>query len=79
MLAGILITLGVGTFAYQGIASKSQKSAVEARLTRVTIDHVDGARPIPFVGTILLLGGMALLLVERTRPLPLFERRPRPR
>ena len=76
MLAGILITLGMGTIAYVGIASATAKTAVEASNPR-TMQQAHDVRSLPFVGTIVLLGGMALLVAEWTRPLPLFDRWPR--
>lgn len=79
MLAGILITVGMGTFAYQGIASTGATRAVEAihspRVTAPAVPHE--VRPLPMLGALLLFVGLALLIVEQTRTEPLFHGRRR--
>jgi hypothetical protein len=76
MLAGILITLGVGAFAYQGIAATSGATAVEVRARSPQAHDVP---PLPVLGAILLFGGIGLLIVERTRSFPHLVRKPRSR
>ena len=78
MLAGILITIAMGTFAYEGIASTGGTRAVEVlHRPRVTGHQLHEVRPLPMLGALLLFVGLALLIVERTRTEPLFHSRRR--
>ena len=78
MLAGILITVAVGTFAYQGIAANGGTTAVEViRHPRVTGQEVHEISLIPVLGALLLFVGIALLIVEQTHTEPLFRGRRR--
>jgi hypothetical protein len=77
MLAGILITLGVGAFAYQGIASTNGTTVGEVRTRSATNPPAHDVPPLPVLGAVLLFGGIGLLIVERTRSFPHLDRKAR--
>lgn len=67
-LAGIiLIVLGVLALAYQGIRYTTQEKILDIGSLKVTATEEKTVPLPPIVGGVAIVGGIALILVERRR------------
>ena len=65
IVAGILIALAVVVFAYQGVTYTTRERAVDLGPLHVTTERTHTI-PLPLiVGAVALIGGCALLLMNR--------------
>lgn len=65
IVAIVLIALGVVAFAYQGITYTTQGKDVNIGPFHMTTEHEHHIPLPPILGAIALIGGIALLLVDR--------------
>jgi hypothetical protein len=65
IIAVILIALGVVAFAYQGITYTTQGRGVDIGPVHMTTEQTHHIPLPPILGAIALIGGIALLLVDR--------------
>ena len=65
IVAIVLIALGVVAFAYQGITYTTQGKDVNIGPFHMTTEHEHHIPLPPILGAIALVGGIALLLVDR--------------
>ena len=65
VLAAILIVLGIVAFAYQGITYTTRGRDVNIGPLHMTTEHEHHVPLPPILGAIALVGGIALLLVDR--------------
>jgi hypothetical protein len=64
-VAVLLIALGIVAFAYQGITYTTQGKGVEIGPFHMTTEHEHHIPLPPILGAIALIGGIALLMVDR--------------
>jgi hypothetical protein len=67
VLAILLIGLGIIAFAYQGISYRTQESVVDLGPIHVTAEKSHTLPLPPAAGALALLGGIALLVVDRKK------------
>ena len=65
LAAILLIALGVVAFAYQGITYTTQSKGVDFGNVHVSTDQTHHIPLPPILGAIALIGGIALLLVNK--------------
>lgn len=65
ILAAALIVLGIVAFAYQGITYTTRGRDVNIGPLHMTTEHKHHVPLPPILGAIALVGGIALLLVDR--------------
>ena len=63
ILAIVLIVLGVGALAYQGITYTSRETVIDIGPLKATADRQKTIPLPPIVGGLLVVGGVALLVV----------------
>ena len=65
IVAILLIVLGVVAFAYQGITYTTQSKGVNIGSLHMTTEHEHHIPLPPVLGAIALVGGIALLLLDK--------------
>jgi H+/Cl- antiporter ClcA len=70
IVAGILIVLGVVAFVYQGITYTTQSEGVNIGSLHLSTEQTHRIPLPPILGAIALVGGIALLLVDKRAPRP---------
>jgi hypothetical protein len=65
IVAILLIALGIFAFAYQGITYTTQGKGVNIGSLHMAAEHEHFVPLPPILGAIALIGGIALLLVDR--------------
>lgn len=63
ILAVLLIVLGIGAFAYQGISYTTREKVVDLGPIQVTTEKTKRLPLPPVVGVLALAGGIVLLVV----------------
>lgn len=67
ILGVLLIVLGIGAFAYQGISYRTREKVVDLGPIQVTTEKTKRLPLPPVVGVLALAGGIALLVVGSRR------------
>lgn len=65
IIAGILIALGIAAFVYQGVTYMTSGRDWNNRFSNGATEHKHEVPLPPILGAIALIGGIALLLVDR--------------
>ena len=63
----LLIALGIVAFVYQGISYKTQENVVDLGPIHISAEKSHTLPLPPIAGALALLGGIALLLMDRTK------------
>jgi hypothetical protein len=63
IIAIILIALGIGAFAYQGITYTTREKVVDLGPIQVTAERTRTIPLAPIVGAIAIVGGIVLLVM----------------
>jgi hypothetical protein len=67
IIAVMLIALGIGAFAYQGITYTTREKVVDLGPIHVTAEKTKTIPLPPIVGAIAIVGGIALLVMGRKK------------
>jgi hypothetical protein len=64
VLAGALIVFGIAAFTYQGLTYATRGRDIDRIPAPPSIGRASGIPPLPILGAILLVAGIALLLMD---------------
>lgn len=67
LIGVILIAIGIVSFAYQGITYRTREKVIEIGSVEVTAEKTKTFPLPPIVGTVALVGGIVLLVIERKK------------
>lgn len=63
--AGLLIAIGIAAFAYQGISYTTRENVLDSGPIQMTAERTRTMPLSPIVGSIALVGGIALLVMGK--------------